>query len=592
MAILKSTLKGQTRNALSAAIGRITAIGLHAWILARDRTPIFGKVATSRRARIVLQPYTRAYSIKKTILGIVSAPILIISCLMYGFFFGLTAPTLTVAFVVPIFVITALIIWALPHQSKAPTFLIEFLYPFFFVALILWPNYVGISLHGLPWITIIRLIGLPLVILFLINLSVSISFRRRVFETITSIKLLWYFFVGFIFIQIVTIVTSRSPGASAQLVFNQQIYWTAIFAIGCAIFRDTRQIEKYMALLCILAVPIVLISFPESAEKHVLWMNKIPKILTIPDPSVKVILTPTFRAGTNFFRVRTTFSTSLEQAEYLSLLTPFLLYFGFSSKSVLFRIFSFALIPAIFIAIRLTDSRLGVVGMLVSILLYGVLWSIVRWRAHPRDLIAAATVYLYPIVFVTAIGVVLTSHRLRAMALGGDAQASSTAARESQLAMAIKGFKKAPWGWGAGQSGDAIGYPPGQFVAIDNHFIVLLLEYGALGIIAWYGIFIVAIVQAARHSMSAQYAGRLEARLLAPLAIELTAFIIIKWVHGGNYTHPIDFMILGMVSALIYNLHHGSPLVRPTPSRAGLRTEMAVNELPSYALVGHRQAFD
>ena len=78
-----------------------------------------------------------------------------------------------------------------------------------------------------------------------------------------------------------------------------------------------------------------------------------------------------------------------------------------------------------------------------------------------------------------------------------------------------------------------------------------------------------AIVQATRHSMAARYAGRLEARLLAPLAIELTAFVVIKWVHGGNYTHPIDFMILGMVSALIYNLHHGTPLVKsPDFSRA------------------------
>jgi hypothetical protein len=324
-------------------------------------------------------------------------------------------------------------------------------------------------------------------------------------------------------------------------------------------------------------------------------MNNIPKFLLPPDPSIANILTPVFRAGTNFFRVRATFSTPLEEAEYLSLLTPFLLYFGFSAKSLFLRIVSLIWIPVIFITIRLTDCRLGVAGMLVSVLLYGVLWSIVRWRAHSKDLLAAATVYLYPLLFVAGIGVVFASHRLHAMIFGGGAQAGSSAARESQLSMAIRAFEKAPWGHGAGQSGPAMGYPPGAFIAVDNHFITLLLDYGALGVVAWYGIFIVAIFQATRHSMSAKYAGRLEARLLAPLAVELSAFLLIKWVHGGDYTHPIEFMILGMVSALIYNLHYGSASVKAatsTTERDPWLPNAAVGALSSHDRIGRWRAAD
>ena len=298
--------------------------------------------------------------------------------------------------------------------------MIEFLYPTFFVAFnIVWaeipPNFRSMVFHGLQSVVI----GWPSTCSDFPNKSIRVSgIQEGNLETAKSIKLFWYFSVDLFSFKLRRLLFQNHQARQRNWFFNQQIYWTAIFAIGCAIFRDTRQVEKYLALLCALSIPIVLISFPESVEQHVLWMKKIPKILTIPDPSVKVILTPVFRAGTNFFRVRTTFSTPLEEAEYLSLLTPFLLYFGFSAKNLLFRVISIALIPAIFIAIRLTDCRLGIVGMLVSILLYGVLWSIVRWRAHPRDLIAAATVYLYPIVFVAALGVVFTSHRLRAMALG------------------------------------------------------------------------------------------------------------------------------------------------------------------------------
>jgi hypothetical protein len=217
------------------------------------------------------------------------------------------------------------------------------------------------------------------------------------------------------------------------------------------------------------------------------------------------------------------------------------------------------MIPVLFISIRMTDARLGVVGMLISLLLYGLLWSIVRWRSHPRDLFAAATVYAYPAVFMAGIGLVFASHRLYLMVFGDGAQASSTDARQIQLGMAMKQLFKAPWGHGAGQSGAAMGYAEGSFITIDNYFITIALDYGILGVIFWYGIFIVAMVEAARYSISSKYAGRQEARLLAPLAVTLAAFLVIKWVHGQDDNHPILFMMLGMVSALIYKLRHGTP---------------------------------
>lgn len=595
MAIADRFLAGRVprivQHAASATLVRARGV----WEEVKERAPVVGRISIRRRSAVVLAPYRKSYSLRRSIINIATAPALALFCLIYGFFFGLTAPSLIVPFVVPILALTALIIWALPHQRTAPTLPIEILYAAFFVSLIVWPNYVAISLPGLPWITISRLIGLPLALLLLISLSVSPEFRRKAAESVNSIKILWAFMCGFISLQIITTLASHSPGASAQLVFNQQIYWTVIFVVGCIIFRDVRQVERYFALLCGLSIPIILLSIPESMESHVLWMNKIPKLLQINDPSVKVILTPTFRAGTNLFRVRTTFSTPLEEAEYLSLLTPFLLYFGFSAKRLLTRALCIGLIPIIFIAIRLTDCRLGVVGMLVSVLLYGVLWSIVRWRAHPKDLIAAATVYTYPVVFMGGIGAVLASHRLHDMVFGGSAQASSTAARDNQLTMATKAFMKAPWGYGTGQSGEAIGYPPGQFIAIDNHFIVILLEYGALGVIAWYGMFIIAIIQATRYTMSARYAGRLEARLLAPLAVELCAFVIIKWVHGGTYTHPIDFMILGMVSALIYNLNRTSPAAEAVAHAYQPVRQHHGMSLPAFAVLdpsGRRRALD
>jgi hypothetical protein len=556
----------------------------------REHAPIVGDAAVRRRSRIVLQPYKRTHSLKGSILRILGAPALALLCLVYGFFFALTAPTFIVAFVVPLVVLTALIIWALPHQRTAPTLPIEFLFPSFFVALILWPNYLAVSLPGLPWITLLRIIGLPMAGLLLISLSVSPPFRKRVAESVSAVKLLWIFMCGFMLVQIVTTVISTAPAASAQLVFNHSIYWIAVFVIACVLFRDTRYVERYWGLLCLLAVPIAALVAIETRGQHIPWAAHIPAFLRIPDPSVQLTLAPSFRPGINLYRAKGTFSTPLGLAEYLSLLTPFFLHFGFWSKNKAVKIAAFAMIPILFLTIRMTDARLGLVGMLVSLLGYGLLWSIVRWRSHPRDIFAAATVYAYPAVFVAGVGLVFASHRINLMVFGDGAQASSTEARKTQLGMAISQLVRAPWGHGTGQCGPAMGYSEGSFITIDNYFITVALDYGILGLIFWYGIFIIAMVEAARYSISSKYAGRLEARLLAPLAVTLAAFLVIKWVHGQDDNHSMLFMMVGMVSALIYKLRNGTPEMETASSaeRRPLQTHAMrlapVSRSPSYGL--------
>jgi hypothetical protein len=559
MSIADSRMKQRLSEAGQIALARLRVLALAAlgWLI--EYTPIVGRAAVRDRRRIVLAPYVRSYSLKRSLRNIVIAPVLAVGCLIYGFMFALTAPSGIVACAAPLALLAAAVIWALPHQRSAPTLLIEFLFPAFFVALILWPNYLAISLPGLPWITLLRIIGLPMAATLLISLSVSPPFRKRVAESVQGVKLVWFFLLGFVSVQIATTVISDSISTSAQLLFNQSIYWVSVYVIASVLFRDIRYIERYWALLCCMGVPIIIITMLEYRGQHIMWAAHIPPILRIPDPSVNIILTPHFRPGTNVYRAPGTFATPLVLAEYLALLTPLLLHFGFWSKNRLLQAASFAMIPLLFVAIRMTDSRLGVAGMLVSILLYGVLWSIVRWRSHPDSLLAAATVYAYPAIFVAGVAAVFASHRLNMMVFGGEAQASSSDARDIQLGMAMRQLWKAPWGHGAGQSGNAMGFAEGSFITIDNYFIGIALDYGVLGIIFWYGIFITAMVAAGVYSISPRYAGRIETRLLAPLSVTMAAFLVIKWVHGQDDNHAMLFMMLGMVSALACSLRSKAP---------------------------------
>ena len=165
---------------LIAAATPIRPIAIQAvWWLA-EYTPIVGQAATRRRRWVVLAPYVRTNSLSGALLKLVSIPLLVIACLLYGFFFGLTAPFLLVPFAIPIALLTAFIIWALPDQRSAPTLPIEFLFPAFLVILVLWPRYLAITLPGMPWITLQRILGLPMALLLLICLSMSKVFRKTV----------------------------------------------------------------------------------------------------------------------------------------------------------------------------------------------------------------------------------------------------------------------------------------------------------------------------------------------------------------------------------------------------------------------------
>jgi hypothetical protein len=528
-----------------------------------EYAPIFGARAVRRRDRVVIGPYARNRTLLGTMLWLAAVPFGLVLCLAYGMFFGLTAPYLIVPAVVPLAIMIGIIIWALPDQRSAPTLQIEFLFVAYFVSKTVWPSYLAISLPGLPWISLLRLIALPLAFFFLVSLSISKTFRRYARESVTSIKPLFVFTIGFTLVQILTIFASETPIDSAQAVFDQIVNFTMMLLIGCIIFRKSKIVERYFALFCVLSTFIVSLTILENSQKHILWASHIPNFLHPPAPFLEIVLKPMYRMYTNVYRAKAVFLTPLALAEFISLITPFFLYFLTSHSSFTIRIICFFMIPLSFVAVRMTDARLGVVAIFVSVLMYGMIWAFSRWRARRSDLFAAAAVFAYPAVFLAAVGAVFASRRLHTMVFGGGAQAGSTEARSTQLEMAAAAFWRQPWGYGAGRSGEEMGFAKDAFITIDNFFISVQLDYGLFGIIFWYGMFLIGISSALFYCLSDKYADKPEARLLAPIAVSLTAFLIVKWVHGQDENHSIYFMMLGMISALVYRLRH---VETPTPT--------------------------
>lgn len=496
----------------------------------------------------VLPQYTRS---PPRLFGLAALMILGVVYFVYGLGFGFMAPARIVQFGFPLLVLVALTIWALPDLGRAPSRSLERLFFAFFLSLPLWPNYLAIVLPGLPWITMMRLIGFPLVFLLALSLSISQDFRREAAQPLNATPLLWKFLACFAGIQCLSIGLSNMPQLSIQQLLVAQVNWTAMFFISAFVFTKPKRVELWAALLIAAAVVLTLIGLREYQVQKVLWAGHIPSFLAVQDEAVQRILTGNFRAGTTRYRIQATYATALGLGEFLAIVTPFVLHFIGGAYHFLVRLLCIVLLPLLLVGIYLTDTRLGMVGFLLSCALYVFLWGALRWRQQPHSMVGPAVVLSYPAMFLAFVGAILVVPRLRLMTLGGGQHAASTDARVEQVREGIPLVFTHPLGFGIGRGAEGLGYTnPGGVMTIDTYWLLTALDYGIAGFVLFYGMFVIAVVAGFRAII-----GGLKDReqaMLLPLVISLVVYVVIKSIYAGVENQPTAYMMLGGVAALVY----------------------------------------
>jgi hypothetical protein len=113
-----------------------------------------------------------------------------------------------------------------------------------------------------------------------------------------------------------------------------------------------------------------------------------------------------------------------------------------------------------------------------------------------------------------------------------------------------------------------MGYGSGDFIAIDSYWITLSLDYGALGVVLYVGVFAVVIYAALKTLLENPEAARGETGLLLPLVSFLAAFLIIRGVFSQPDIHPLVFTLLGMTACLVSRAHSNAAASRPAPAVA------------------------
>ena len=286
----------------------------------------------------------------------------------------------------------------------------------------------------------------------------------------------------------------------------------------------------------------------EYQNQKILWADHIPSFLKVEDESVQRMLAANFREGR--YRVTTTFSVALALAEYLALVSPFLIHIMITTKKIWMRFGCMVAEVLILTVIVLTQARLGLVGFITAHAIYGLLWAARRWRTSRTDLLGPALTLAYPALLGVLCMLIVTVDGLRNRVLGNGATQASNDAREAQWAAAWPKIFGNPLGYGPGRGADALGYTNrGGVQTIDSYFLSMALDYGLAGFFVFYGAILVAI------GVAAEIGSRTKDKELAyavPVSICLLVFMVIKFVLSQEDNHSILFMLLGMVVAMYF----------------------------------------
>lgn len=482
----------------------------------------------------------------------------------YSALFLLIGRFLIVPFTVPLAIIALLIIWALPQRDKIPDALLRKFFVAFMVAMLVWPNYLALDVGPLPWITAARLIGVPMVLLLFVCLSQSKQFRGSIKLGMTANPVITKLMLAYVALMTMSVGFSTSPSESINHLIIALVNCVAIFFVSLHYFSQDGNIQRFVWLLWCITLFWCVMGMWEGRIGQVPWAGHIPSFLAVDDESVQRTLAGARRAATGIYRVQAKYTTPLSFAEFLALVTPFILHFVFAWKGAVPKIGATLTLPIVFIVILSTDSRLGVVGFLLSFMFYMAFWGARRWIHDRNSVFGPAITLSYPVIFVVFVVATFTVRRLRSMVWGSGAQAASDATRQLQIEMGVADFLQRPWGYGLGQAAETLGFRNGNgILTIDNYYLSVLLEIGILGFFAFYGMFILAAIRGSMRGIHDQDPTNL---WIIPAVIALVNFVIIKSVLSQQEGHPLAFAILGLVAAI---------LARPVGALAKNPTELS-----------------
>ena len=475
---------------------------------------------------------------------------LAVAAAIYGFAFALFGELNIVGFMIPIGLLGAVAMWTMPQLRYPPVRAMVALLPVFLYALLCWPDYLAFAPANLPWITAIRLAGIPMAILLLICAFGSPAFRARMSDIFNGDRLIVRLIIGFIIVAGLSIALSSDMGYSLSKYVIVAWSWYGVFVVSCYYFSKPGAPLRFTYMLLPIILLSVGIAIYETTYRHLPWAGHIPSFLEIDDPKIRKLLAGTQRAAGGTYRVQSKFSTSIGLGEFFGLTLPFVMHLMFTTRKIWAKALLFLLILVSLDVVLETDSRLAFVSFVLSLMLYILFHAFTTWRRRKTSLFAPAVMMIYPLGMVLFGVLALTWRRLEVLVFGGGAQQYSTIARQIQWGIGWPKILRNPFGYGLGLSPQTLNFhTPGTFQqTIDSYYLGVLLEIGVIGFLLYYGIFVVAMVQAGRAAIETEDK---DIVFLGATTVALINYLVSKSIYSQLENNPLVFILLGMVVALL-----------------------------------------
>lgn len=489
-------------------------------------------------------PAARAVLLK--LLGVVAA---IAVGAAYGRFFASLPPKYMLVLLAPLVLMAVLVIWVLPDRDTAPTGALTKLMLAFFAVSVAWPDYLALQLPGLPWISFRRLFLAPMCMTLLICVSTSAQFRKEMRETLGAEPILWKMLLGFIVMQLASIALAKDVPGGIKNFVNYQLIWTSVFFGSVYVFRAQNITEKFFRIFCAACMMIGFIGILEHYNEAVLWRDHIPSFLQVDmETMVGALLSP-LRNG--LFRSKSVYNQPLPFAEIMALVTPVILYFIFTAKRVWQRVAFVAVDVTLLYVLTLPQSRLGIVGYLISHALFVLVWSGRIWLRNRFSIVGPTITLAYPVLLIGVAGAIMSIGSLRDRVIGGHETIYSDQSRKVQKRMAQHVLLQNPiLGHGPKQGPAALGFVGGEgTLTLDNYYLWIALDYGMIGFAFFYGMILLAIHRTFMISIRDVKADNNRALVVMTI---LTVFIFIKTVLSEEDNHSLLFILLGATMGLMW----------------------------------------
>lgn len=449
----------------------------------------------------------------------------------------------------PIGVMLMIALWMLPDRRTFPLATLGGVFSVYLVLSILWPSYLAIALPGLPWLTPTRMILFILDFLLVYSLATSSDLRHLVGRVAKQSPWIWTCFLIWEATQVITLPFAGSMALSAKIFLDNQFSLACVFFVGCLLFTRRGWATWVTTALILMALITSIDGFIELDLGYPPWANHIPSFLRADEGIMSVVLGPQSRTADGLYRVHGPFSISLVFAEFLALCLPFVVHKIFVNPNFGHKIALGCAVIFIVAAILITQSRLGLIGALITFAAYPPLWAFRIWRSGQGGMLGPALLFAAPAAVLLSLGVVLSSHSMTTRIFGGGAQSASDEARRTQREMAYPKIARNPIGYGMGNSGGVLGFTnPGGYLTIDNGWIAIALDQGIAGALAFLGL----LGAAARRGFIVYLNSTdPEISLAGPAAIAVLNFIVIRWVLAQENNFPVGFLLLGLIVGLV-----------------------------------------